>query len=327
MISEDLSFHGFGAQSWMRLLTLLGYRSPSYDSRRPTLVIVENADGEGLAAFRTDSGCVPIGRYRGRQSLGDLCRAEGCRQAVVIQEGALDTLAERASAEFPLEGHYLSQWLSVAAALRRAEVEGTVAYHPPRRSFPLPSAAMLERAVDMLLPDDRSLVAVAWDAGSLWTGVALRRRGGQVDAMVGPRALLDWTGPLSGDYRRDHRMINRAVGRMLAPVHIGLYARRHDLEQLLRSSEPGAWLKAVALREVILDPAPRYANVALGADAARAITARTRDFLGGLDLFSGLEPLFTEARERLGQSGSVTSTLGFNPLERLAERLKRADED
>lgn len=327
MISADVVFEGFGAQTWLRLLTLLGYQHPVQSRHAPVLVVVEDADGAAIAAFRTDTGIVAASDYRGRAHVGEMCRSEGCARAVIVQEGALETLAERAAAAFPLDGHYLAQWLRIFGALQQARSEGTIAYWPARRTLPVPTPAMVERALDLVLPDNSAAVAVTWERGQLHTAVAIRRRGGLIDAVVGPRSIEAWTGPLSGDYRRDHRMITRAVHRRLAPVHVGLFATHQELTQLLRASDPGAWFKATALREVILDPAPPYAGVALGADGARAVASTTRKFLGGLDVFASVEPLLSQARERLAETSSITSLLGFNPLERLAERLKQADQD
>lgn len=325
MIGADVVFEGFGAEAWLRLLTTLGYQHPAHAPRKPVLVIVEDADGAAIAAFRTDSGAVPIARYRGRAHVGELCRAEGCHRAIVVQEGALETLSERAAAEFPFDGHYLAQWLHILEALQQARIEGTISHWPARRVLPVPTPNMVERALDLILPDGTAAVAVTWQDARIYTGIAIRRRGGRIDAVLGPRRIEAWTGPLSGDYRRDHRAVTRAVSRHLAPVHVGLYTTHRELSQLLRASESGAWFKAAALREVILDPSPRYAGVALGADGARAMASTARTFLGGLDLFAAVEPMLAQARERLSESASVTNLLGFNPLQRLAERLRQSD--
>ncbi|MDD9944948.1 MAG: hypothetical protein OXU20_28150 [Myxococcales bacterium] len=327
MISSDLGFHGFSAETWTNLLSLVGYNHPAYSRRRPTLVIVEDADGAAIAAFRTDRGALRLAHYRGRDELAQLCWEQGCRNAIVVQEGALETLAERAASQMPLAGSYIQQWLAVFAALRRAEDEGTIHYWPPRPALPVPRTGMVERAIDLVLPRGTAAVLAAWEAGRLWTAVALRRRDSEIDTIAGPGTIQQWTGPLSGDHRRDHRAIRQAVDANLAPMHLGLYALRHDLERLLRASEPGAWLQAVALRELVLNPAPPYAGIALGADAARAVAHTTRGFLGGLDLFAHVEPLVSRAREHLGQASSMTHLLGFNPLERLAERLQRGDRE
>jgi hypothetical protein len=142
--------------------------------------------------------------------------------------------------------------------------------------------------------------------------------------MVGPDFLIEWAGPLAGDFRRDHRALTRAVSTAMAPVHLGLFAQREAFQALLRSAEPGAWAQAVALREIIVSPAAPYVHVALGADALRAAGKRTAAAFGGVDLTSYFAPIAALARQRIGRVSSLTNILGFNPLSTLASRLRRS---
>jgi hypothetical protein len=102
-----------------------------------------------------------------------------------------------------------------------------------------------------------------------------------------------------------------------------LFAQRERIDALLRNPTPGAWARAAMLREVIIDPAPSYVHVAVGADAARAAGHRARIWLGGLDLFGALAPAAEFTREHVARVGSVTGILGWNPLHALATRLRR----
>jgi hypothetical protein len=144
--------------------------------------------------------------------------------------------------------------------------------------------------------------------------------------MVGPDFLLEWAGPLAGDFRRDHRMLTRAVSAAMAPVHLGLFSQREAFQALLRSAEPGSWAAAVAMREIIIAPAAPYVHVALGADALRAAGKRTAQAFGGVDLTSYLGPFAQLARQRVSRVSSLTGILGFNPLSALASRLRRSSE-
>jgi hypothetical protein len=62
--------------------------------------------------------------------------------------------------------------------------------------------------------------------------------------------------------------------------------------------------------------------MAVGADAARAVGHQARSWFGGLDLFSYIAPAAEFAREHVARVGSITSALGFNPLQALAARLR-----
>ena len=99
-----------------------------------------------------------------------------------------------------------------------------------------------------------------------------------------------------------------------------------SIRKLLRTAEPGAWARAVALREVIVSPTPPYVAVALGADATRAVAKRTAARLGGIDGLAQLAPLATYVRGRISEIASVTQTLGFDPLKVLATLLARNDD-
>ncbi|HET6338097.1 MAG TPA: hypothetical protein VFG30_32970, partial [Polyangiales bacterium] len=172
---------------------------------------------------------------------------------------------------------------------------------------------------------ERSLLAVLWEDSVPWTALLLRRRAGEIDLIAGPEFVLDVVGPLGGDYRRDHRAVSRAVSDAVAPVHIGIYAQRSSFERLLRNPEPGAWAKAVALREIIIDPSPAYVHVALTADAMRATARKTSQYLGGLDFLGFAQPYARYAREQIMHVASVTGLLGWNPLQVLASRLRSSE--
>ncbi len=329
MISEDFRFEGFDTRAWLNLLSLFGSRgarapesAPEAPPKQGTLVLVRDGAGKPCAAFVTGRGPVEPEAVADAGDLPALCEQLSVQGAVAIDDGAIEEITERAAQRMPLDGGYAAQWLCLLGAARELEDEGKLLFWPPRSRLPLPTAGMLDRAIDLLLPDDRVLLVALWEGAELWTACAIHRRGGEIDRIVGPELLLEWSGPLGGDYRRDQRVIQRAVARTIAPLHLGLFAQRERIEALLRDPNPGAWARAVALREVILHPAPAYANVALAADAARAAGSRARAWLGGIDIYRLMAPVAQLAREHVARVGSTTSILGFNPLEVLAARLR-----
>ncbi len=329
MISRDFRFDGFDARAWSNLLSLFraaprrhAHRDEAAPSPRGTLVVVRDEHEAPEAAFVTGRGPVPIEPWSSPAELAERCREAGAHRALVLEDGAVEELTERAAARIPMPGDYASQWLALLGVVRELEQEGQILFWPRPARVPLPTTAMLTRALDLLLPNDRAALMMLWEGDEIWTALAVHRADGEIDEIVGPERILEWTGPLGGDYRRDHRAVQRAVQRALGPLHVGLFAQRADLEELLRTPDAGAWARAVALRDVILSPAPPYAHVAVGADAARAAGRRARRWLGGLDLFAAMTPVAEFAREHIARVGSVTETLGFNPLEALAARLR-----
>jgi hypothetical protein len=322
VISDDIYFGGFDAESWSTLLGLLG---AGRRQARGVLLIVERDDGTAAAALHTLTGAIECAEYSGRAGLAELCARHDAARALVLHLGAAETLTERLTRELPRDADYLTQWLAMLGVLRAGQREGLWASYPEGRPLPLPRPTTVGAALDRVLPDDHAWLVCVWEGDQICTAVALRRMHGQIDMLVGPDAILDWTGPLGGDFRRDHRALAQAVRRALAPLHMAVFAQRSTLEALLANPAPGAWAAALAVRDVIIDPAPPYVAVAAGADVARAAVARARVLFGDLELLSLVDPTASFLRRQIGSLGSVTETLGFNPLQVLAERLSKRE--
>lgn len=345
MIAADVRIEGFDARSWTNLVSLFApgvlqriqrgpqqSDAPELDSRdaseRPagTLVAVISAERKVRRAFHTVRGRVRGLATISKDELHELAARYGARRALVIREGAIEEIAERVAQRLERGDDYIAQWLVLARTVRELIDAGIIEVSPrPFAALPIPTAGMVRRALDIVLPEDRSLVMVLWNGQTPWTAVALRRRGGEIDRIAGPDLIARWSGPLGGDWRRDHRFVSEGVERALAPLHLGIYGQIGSVRALLRSAEPGAWARAVALREVIVRPSPPYVAVALGADATRAIARRTATILGGIDALARFAPLASAVRSRVSEIASVTQTLGFDPLAVLAVLLARAD--
>jgi hypothetical protein len=331
VLSTNLRVTGFDAVTWGRFISLFeSRRRRARDDHRNSygvVVVVEDPNGGACAAFIGDRGPIPCDQYKSREDLAALCAEHGVRRGIALKLGTIEELTERATPQMLRTDDYAGQWLALLSAARELEREGSLYFWPaPRNVVPLPTPQLVTRALDVVLPDEHSFVAALWEDAELWTALVLRRRGGQFDLIGGPELVLDTVGPLSGDFRRDHRAVSRAISTSIAPLQLGIYTQRRRFERLLREAEPGAWAKAVALREIIIDSSPAYVNIAVGADALRATARRTGELLGGIDFLSFLEPWTRYAREQISHVTSVSGMLGFNPLQVLARRL-RANED
>jgi hypothetical protein len=334
MIAPDFRFEGFDAHAWLRLLSLVqGKPAPApgeavvSPGRHGTLVIVRGPDGAARASFVTGRGPVELDTAFTPAALEQALARHGAQRAIVLDHDALESVIARATPRVLASEDYASQWLSLLAAAREVEQEGKLLFHPPRNRLRLPTPAMWRRALDVLLPEGYVILLAVWEGAELWTACALLRQGDEIACMIGPERLLEWTGPLGGDYRRDQRALQRAVARALGPLHLGVFAQRAHLEEQLRDYRPGSWARAVALRDVIVEPAPAYVHVALSADAARAAGRKASEWLGGLDLAAYLGPVAQLARERIGRVGSLTQILGWNPLQVLSTRLRKTPSD
>jgi hypothetical protein len=356
MISEDVRIQGFDARAFTNLVSLFApnvvYRherdpvdsdAPELDreeraeSADGSLVVVVSAKGTLRKAFHTVHGRVRDLDWepsaQAFDGLDGLPERYGAKRVIVLREGVLEDAFGRASARMHREDDYVAQWLHVVRAIREEMDQGRIAIHPrPFVSVPLPTAQLVRRTLDSVLPDDRAFVLAVWRGHTLWTAAILRRRAGEIDWVAGPDQLLAWTGPLGGDWRRDHRIVSQAAAAHVAPVHLGLYGDLRSVRRLLRSREAGAWAKAVASREVILHPTPPYVAVALGADAVRRVAQKSSavfggGLLGGLDPLRQMMPVLGLLRNRVAEVASVTQTLGFDPLKLLAGFLQRVDPD
>ena len=334
MIGDGVRMEGFDARSWTRLVGLFAPPVVATSERSAervggTLVVVVSSTGRVRKAFHTVRGPVrgvDTSGYGDPGVLVNLARVHRAYRVVLVREGALEEIAERVALRLHRGDDYLAQWLVLVRAVRDALDSGSIQLHPrPFPGLPIPTAAMVHRAVDAVLPEDTALVLATFDGDDLVTAVALRRRGGEIDRVLGPDVLSRWTGALGGDWRRDHRILTDRVAEHVAPVHLGLYAQHEDLRTLLRNDAPGAWARAVATRELIVQPSPPYVAVALGADAMRAAARRSSAYLAGIDALAPFAPLARMLRGRIGEIASVTSTLGFDPLKALAAWLERVD--
>lgn len=343
MISPQLRFEGFDAGSWTNLLSLFApglverieedppdtnvqeieTSTAPTSERSGSVVIVRNDAGRVLKAFHTVHGRIRDLRYESPNDLPRIAETYGAYRAIVLLEGVLEEVVERLAVRIHRNDDYIAQWLMLARIFREMVDAGNIHLHPnPMASIPVPTPAMVRRAIDVVLPDGHAVVLVLWHDEALWTGVVLRRQGGTIDYVAGPDMLARWTGPLGGDWRRDYRIISQAVSRAVAPVHLGIFAEVSTVQALLRSPDPGAWARAAMVRDLLVHPTPPYIAVALGADAVRAAARSTSKWLGGYDAFSILNPVADYVRGRISEVTSVTQTLGFNPLKLLGEALR-----
>lgn len=345
MISASLSFEGFDSRSWANLLSLFApnvmhrmtteavnsdapeVEEEAAPGRRGTLVIVLDDRERVLKALHTIEGRIKDLEYEGADSLEAMAERWGAARCIVLREGVVEEISERVAHRIERGDDYVSQLLTTARAVREMSEAGLLLSWPrPLEHVPIPTIGMVRRALDSVLPEDRAVVFVIWNRSAPWTGLVLRRNGSEIDLVAGPDLIARWTGPLGGDWRRDYRVIGDAVERAVAPVHLGIYTDLATVRELLRGYEPGAWARAVAVRDIIVHPTPPYVAVALGADAVRKAAAESARWLGGIDAIGQLAPLARYLRGRFTEIASVTATLGFDPLKLLSIWLRRQEE-
>lgn len=321
MISADIRIEGFDARTWSNLAKLL---VPINDKKTNTLVLIIDRDRNVVRALGSLPGATLPVRYTGLAQLPELTTSTGYDTVWVIPLGALTSVAARASLRLDYSADYISQCLTFVRAFREAIDDGTIAVYPRRFSqIPIPTTGMLQRALDLLIPRDHAAVLGIYENQKTWASLVIRRGQSGIDLLAGPDLIAAWTGPLGGDWRRDHRVIVAAVEEHVAPVHLGLFCDRSVLKRLLQSSGSGHWAAATATRELVFSPNPTYVRVALAADAARSAARRSAQMLGGVDLGSRVAPFFNRLRGALSETRSISTILGFDPLAVLAALIRQ----
>lgn len=324
---------GFDARSWHRLVTLV---APGLSSHAPAarergvrveggMLFVLYDEGGVVRALHSLRGAVELPTWRGPSDLEACAAGLDTRFAVAAEAGALEELYERVGGRLHPGDDVWDTMLIVLGAARDLADEGELWMVPAiGRGVPLPPPEVVRRAWDHIVPDGHAVVLALFEGVELDTAVVLRRRGAGVDTVLGPEALRRVVGPLGGDFRRDFRVIRAAVEREVAPVSCGVFAPTSALRELLITAESGAWAKALATREVVVDPMPPWIAVAAGAGALRAAGKKSREVLSGIESLGLLGP-FARRAQQLGDllgSVDVRAILGFDPLDVIGTILR-----
>jgi len=324
---------GMDARSWARLVSLvapgMAPLPPRHHAREAALpggmLLVAHDGTTVLRALHTLRGVVATGgEWSGRETLAALAAQSDTRFAVALRRDAAERFFERLGGRCTTEDDAVETTLMALGVLRELIDDGALDVLPtPLRTVPLPPVEVVRATWDRVLPEGHSAVVALFEGPALVSGVAVRRRGGVIDQVHGVESLRAWSGPLGGDFRRDHRVIRAAVERSLGPVAVGLFAPEATVMELLRSETPGQWAKAVAVRDVMVEPMPPWAAMATGVSALRAAADESRRWALGADGW-----LAKTTRRVIDLAGTVDlqSVLGFDPLAVLGVVLRESRE-
>jgi len=328
----------------MRFLRLWQPRAtPDREQTRPRGgVVVVHEDGQVLKLLHTRHGrldpasAVPSGdrtdahalalRAGQPSALGQLARTHNASWALGMRLGALDEVMERFGARTRRGDDLTAQSLMLVGIVRELIGEGAIATWPQRlRGLPVPVPPVVHRTLDALCPDRRCIALGLFDGGGLWTAFVARRRNGAFDVIAGPDELRPALGLLSGDWRRDYRHLARAVEETYAPLGFGCFAELGRFRALQTDSQPGAWSRAVAVRDVLISPMPTAVGVAIGFDGARYALQGLRVLTERIAPMVAFGPMVDAARARVAKVAGkdVRGLLGFDPLAVLRSLLQR----
>ncbi|HVY48996.1 MAG TPA: hypothetical protein VHB21_24065 [Minicystis sp.] len=346
MFSADVRFEGFTATDWTRVLSLFRPRRAAGEARDPARphggVVAVHKDGRLLKLVHTAVGRLRLDEARAAWPLAvdELARRHDASWAAVLELGALEAIMEGFGAKSRRTDDATTQLLHLVELAQIEVLRRRIELWPRRlRGVPIPSPAVVHGTMDALCPVGKTMLLGAFEAGELWTMVALRRGAGGLDLILGPDEVRADMGLLAGDWRRDHRHLARAVEHRGGPLAFGCYAEVATLRRLEVDPTPGAWARAAAVRDVILAPLPAPLAIPLGLDAGRAAFAALRSAAERLDPLGVAAPALERLRERIvtasqrepaegegherGPVADLVALLGFHPLELLRKLLSR----
>jgi hypothetical protein len=345
VLTQDARFEGFTTEDWVRFVRLWQPRaSHDLDATRPRGgVVVVHEDGEVLKLLHTQTGRLdprapvrPADGGDGSQALAlrvehpgalaQLAREHNASWALGMRLGALDEVMERFGAGVRRGDDLTAQALLLVGIARDMIAEGAMTMWPQRlRGLPVPTPQVVRRTLDALCPDGRAITLGLFDGGDLWTAFVARRRGPGFDVIAGPEELRPALGLLSGDWRRDYRHLERAVEGRYAPVGFGCFAELATFRSLQTDGRPGAWSRAVAVRDVVIAPMPAAVGLAVGVDGARYALHGLWSLTGRIAPLAAIGPMLEAARARVASitGKDVGTLLGFDPLAALRSLLRR----
>jgi hypothetical protein len=240
--------------------------------------------------------------------------------------GALDEVMERFGARSQRSDDLTDQSIKFVEIGQEMISEGAIATWPQRlRGFPLPTPHVARRALDALVGEGHTLALGLFDSAGLWTAFVARRRGPAFDLIAGPDELRPALGLLSGDWRRDYRHFARAVEDRYGPLGFGCFAELSTFRALQTDTSPGAWTRAVAVRDIVIARMPVAVGLALGLDGARYALQGLLAVTGRIPPLAACGPMLAAARKRVAKvtGKDVAALLGFDPLEAIRALLER----
>jgi hypothetical protein len=323
VISEDFAFFGFDDTSWDRLVSLfLGENGE--EKPHGVLVVVVNAERAPVASFHTATGSLDPGALPAAANLEELCAATGAGACIVIRERAMADIEDYLAEPLDPDQDFATRVMRFAHVLRELGNGNWLRIWPnPLPDLVLSAAPAATPAIDFLLPDGHCVVLGVFEEGKLWTGAVLRRRSGDFDVFAGPVAISEWAGPLGGAWRRDHRVLTRAIERELGPIHIGLFMELRTARALLTGRQAGDWAMAYATRGLMVHPLPAYAAAGLGVDVLSGAVQYALQALEQMDAEEILD--IAEGFWRgLTDGKGLEGLLGFSPAQMISGALDKA---
>ncbi|AKT35934.1 hypothetical protein [Chondromyces crocatus] len=357
MLAPDVRLEGYTATDWLRVLSLFQPKHAVDETgsfkRLPGGVVAIHTAGRLRKLVHTQVGRLQIETAAlSSQTASELEQAPGtslvsaellaekhhARWALSLESGTLETIMEQFGSQVRRGDDLSTQTLLLAQLFHRQYQDNRIDLWPRLRGVPLPTAGMVRGTIDSVCPIGKTMLIGLFEKGELWTCIALRRGSRGFNLILGPDEVREDMGLLSGDWRRDYRHLGRAIEHRAGPLSFGCFAEASTFKSLEVDPSPGAWARAVAVREVILSPVTPALGIPLGIDAGRAALAALRNVVERVDpagvVTSSWErswvhqhaPQMSDTMRSVlewTRREDLTAVLGFHPLELLRRLLSR----
>ena len=269
MLTKDVRFEGWTAEDWGRLLTLWKASPESSGSGARGGLLVIHSGGRVRKMLHTQRGRIEKEGEPWPARLPDLAAKHGARWVLSAQAGGLEKIAERFGARSRREDDLSSQARLLLDIVRELVGAGIIEIWPNRLDrFSLPSEPLFENTFEAIYPPGHLIFIALFDEGELFTSIALERQKGGISRIIGPDDLRPHLSFLSGDFHRDYRYALAAAEDVLGPVAFGCFSELSIFRGLQSERSWGAWLRALAVRDVIVTPTKGSLTAPLAADAA-----------------------------------------------------------
>ncbi len=269
MLTRDVRFEGWTAEDWGRLLSLWKSTQENASSAPRGGLLVIHSAGRVRKMLHTTKGRVEIEPITWPTPLAELAAKHGARWALSAPAGGLERIGERFGARSRREHDLTAQLLLLLEIVRELVTAGIIEIWPNRIDrLSLPTHPIFENTFEAVYPPGHLVLLALFDRGELFTSIALERKKGGISRIIGPDELRPRLSFLSGDFRRDYLYTLAAAEDAFGPVAFGCFTELDIFRGLQQERSWAAWLRALAVRDLIVTPTKGPLAGPLAADAA-----------------------------------------------------------
>lgn len=271
MFAPGARFEGWDPVAYGRLTAL--FREEGAASRDGVGGVLVVAEGDQLlhVCHSVHGHVAPTPYQPGASDLAKWVQHTSSRWGLSVTPDSLRALLGELNVRLAPNASALDSWLSLARVAHEQSKVGAVGLWPsPHHNTASTAGGVFDRTVGFVVPAGQCFSLALFDNSGLYAACALRRDARGIDLVAGPASIAARAGHMSGDWRRDYRLVNEAVSTLYGPVALGCYARTDTIDRLAHAPSARAWASALALRDLVVSPAPAAFTFGLGVGAVRA---------------------------------------------------------